>query len=88
MANDFLKTINKFLRKYYSGVVILIFGLSLIIAGFIFYHYVWLVIKAEPEIKVRKIEVKEDVYKAILENINQREKEFLEFRNKTFPDIF
>ena len=95
MKNNFLKNANVFLdkaanilRRHYLLVVLLAFISSLIIAGFIFYYCIWLVINLEPEVKERKIEIKEDVYRAILENIDQREKRFLEYKNKVPPDIF
>ncbi|PIQ91948.1 MAG: hypothetical protein COV69_04155 [Parcubacteria group bacterium CG11_big_fil_rev_8_21_14_0_20_39_14] len=95
MNNNLLKTVNKFLiesvdvlRRYYTPLAISVFGLSLIIAGFVFYQYFWLVVHLEPGVKEKELKIKEDVYKAVLENIEQREKDFLESKNKNFPDIF
>ncbi len=82
------KIVIKIFKERPFWVIILFFVFSLIIFGIIFYRYIWLTIKAEPEITVVKVEIKQDFYKAISENIKSREKRFLEIQGKIFPEIF
>ncbi len=82
------KIVIKIFKERPFGVIILFFVFCLIIFGIIFYRYIWLTIKTEPEITVVKVEIKQDFYKAISENIKSREKRFLEIQGKIFPEIF
>lgn len=95
MINNFLKKVIEFLeqsatifKKYYLWIIISASILSLVVAGLMFYKYIWLVMKTEPEFQSRRIQINENTFNTILENINQREKRFLEAKDKIFPNIF
>ena len=83
-----LKIAIKIIKERPFLPVILFFVFCLIIFGIIFYRHIWLTVKTEPEITGIKVEIKQDFYKAISENIESRKKRFLEIQGKIFPEIF
>jgi len=66
--------------------------IALILGGFIFYKYSFLVEK-EPSTKIsegveKPLKFKEKIYEAVLENWQKKEKRFEEVNFKEYPDPF
>ena len=65
--------IYRFLKKYYQFILGIIFILSLILNGFIYYQYVYLVINSKPQVKVEQIMLNQKNLESFLTNIETRE---------------
>ncbi len=67
------------------------FGLlliALILGGFIFYQYSFLVEKEKPEVSEEPLKFKEKIYQEVLETWQEKEKRFEEVNLKQYPDLF
>lgn len=67
------------------------FGLlliALILGGFIFYQYSFLVEKEKLEVSEEPLKFKEKIYDAVLKTWQEKEKKFEEVNLKEYPDLF
>jgi len=85
---DFLKKLPRSLSEHFLLTVLILFFLSLILSSFIFYNYIILVKKAEPQIIKKPLQFEEKIYQKILEEWREREKRFKEADLKEYPDLF
>lgn len=63
-------------------IIFLIFG------ALLFYKYVFLVKKAQPEILEKPLQFKGELFQEILEKFAEREQKFEETETKEYPDPF
>lgn len=68
--------------------ILALFLLSLVLGGFIYYKYVFLVKNKEPQITEKSFQFDEKTYQKVLDEGQAREKRFQEADSKKYPDPF
>jgi len=84
----FFKKLPRALAEHSLLTILALFFLSLIVAGLIFYKYVILVEKAEPQIIKKPLHFEEKIYQKISDEWAEREKRFNETNLKEYQDPF
>ena len=69
-------------------VILLLFFVSLVLGGFIYYEYVFLVKNREPQLLAKPFRIDERAYQTILDEWQARENIFQEVSLKQYPDPF
>jgi len=90
-----IKKLKEFLKKLVwiiggnAGIALLIlFFLSLILGGFVFYKYGFLVEKLEPQIIEKPLQFKEAIFQKIFQEWQIRQQKFEQADSKVYPDLF
>lgn len=81
----------KFLENIAQHIIptsLILFLLSLVLGGILFYKYVIFVQKKEFEVPQKESLIKENIYKEILKNWQEQEKRFDEADFKEYPNPF
>jgi len=78
----------RFLGEHFFFSFLLIFFLTLILGGLIFYQYVFLAEKKEPNILERTIFFNEEAYEKVLEEWGSREKKIQEIDSGQYSNPF
>lgn len=81
---NFLKNI----ATHFLISAILLFLISLILGAFLFYRYVFLVKKIKPIVVEKNFLLKEDVYKEVINILNNREQIIKEIDFKQYSNPF
>ena len=84
----FLKKIPRILAENSFLTIIVLFFLSLILGGFIYYKYFILVKAIEPQIIKTPLQLEEKTFQKILNEWIEREKRFQETNLKEYPNLF
>jgi hypothetical protein len=87
LGQFFKKIFWKMGEKRLSTFFILLI-LALIFGALIFYQYVFLAEKKEPQIIERPIQFKEELYQKILTEWEERQKKFDQVEQKEYRDLF
>lgn len=82
------KKIPEILAKKAFLVLIIIFIINLLISGFIFYQYYWQVQEKEIELTDQTSVLKEDALNEIINQLDQRQEQFIQTESKIYPDLF
>lgn len=90
-----IKKIKEFLKKLVwiiggntNIALIILFFLTLILGGFVFYKYSFLVERSEPQIIGKPLQFKEAVYQKISQEWQIRHQKFEEADLKEYPNLF
>lgn len=67
------RKIYQFLKKHYQWILGIIFILSLILNGFIYYQYVYSVVNSQFQVSVEKAMLNQENLQGFLDNIETRE---------------
>ena len=86
-VKEFLSRALVFLAQHVSFTCLLLFFLTLIFSGLVFYKYSILIQKKEPEIS-EPFRLKEETYQEILKIWQRRKKRIEEADSKTYIDLF
>jgi len=68
-----LDKIHNFLSEYYRWILVTIFVLLICFNAFIYYQYIYLVVRARPEPQEREIAIDQETLEKVLGNVNLRE---------------
>jgi len=85
---DFLKKLPRNLAEHSFSTILELFFLSLIFGSFVFYNYIFLVKKTEPQIIKKPLQFEEKIYQKVLTEWEERERNFKEADFKEYPDPF
>jgi len=85
---DFFRKTSKFIGERFFLNFLFTVILALIIGGFVFYKYVFLAESIQPDILETPIFFDGDIHKKVLEEWQNRDKEFQEIESKQYPDPF
>lgn len=85
---EFSNKSSRFLGEHFFFSFLLLFFLTLILGSLIFYHYVFLAEKTEPNISERTIFFNEEAYKKVLEEWGNREKKIQEIDSGQYSNPF
>lgn len=85
---DFIKRLPRILAEHSFLTILILFFLALILGGLIFYKYIFLIEKAEPQIIKKPFRLEEQIYQKILKEWEERERRFNEASLKVYPDPF
>ena len=90
-----IKNLGQFLKKIFWKIgknplftLLILLILTFIFSGLIFYQYVFLAEKKEPQIIERPIQFKEELYQKILKEWEERQKNFDQVEQKEYRDLF
>jgi len=83
-----LKKVLRLLENHLGLMVLIVFVIVILYSAFVFYSFVYLTVKALPEISFEKIEVKRAVLERVAEWFDNREQNILEAVGKEYKDIF
>ena len=95
MQKDKLAKINSYLCKscrfsarhaFLSFLVLVL--MSLVLGGFLFYKYSFLIAKIEPEITGKTVQFKEGLYQKVMLELQNRQERFKKADAKKYLDIF
>ncbi len=81
------KTFN-YLKKYYLWIIGVIFISLLFLNIFIYYQYIYLVMKNQPELINQEININEEVLQKVRENIDKREENLFRVRKTEYYNPF
>lgn len=82
------KQIYNFLNKYISRILVIFFVLLLILNAFVYYQYMYLVIKIDPEPVVKKTYINQETLERVLDDIYIREENLLRVQTSEYFDPF
>lgn len=82
------KKVYLFLRREQKTILAVIFALLLFLNALIFYQYVYLTVKKEPELKIEKIEINQEILGKILANIEKRQETLSRVLTTGYPALF
>ena len=77
-----------FLKARFSAILLLIFFAAVAAWAFIFWYYAIGTPRAQPDVEVKIVKIKEGDMRKILEDIKARESAQEEILNKTIPNPF
>jgi hypothetical protein len=90
-----IKNLGQFFKKIFWKIgenplltLLILLILTFIFSGLIFYQYVFLAEKKEPQIIERPIQFKEELYQKILTEWEERQKKFDQVEQKEYRDLF
>lgn len=84
----FIKSVN-FIKDHVESFLILVFFISLIFSGYIFYKYAYKAILKEPKVSVTSMKIKESQLKEVVEDIKRKEEErLLIYKENNIKNIF
>lgn len=83
-----LTGIYNFLKKYYPWILIGFFVLVICLSAAIYYQYVYLIMKAEPNPAAKKTLVNEQALNQFLDNLNRREENLNRVKNTDYSNPF
>ena len=84
---EFLEKVSIFLAQHTFLTCLFLFFLSLIFGGFLFYKYIILTQKIEPE-SFGQLQLEEKIYQDILAIWQEEERKFIEADLKEYPNLF
>ena len=76
------------LKTYFSAILLLIFLAAAAAWAFIFWYYATEVSRAQPDVEMKIVKIKESDLREILSGIKARESAQGEILNKTIPNPF
>jgi len=85
---NFLRKISKILTKKPFLTLMALIVVAFILGGIIFYKFCYLISKVELQIIERPFSFKEDIFKDILKEWAEREKNIAEIEFKEYPNPF
>jgi len=85
---DFLGEIPTILVKKPFFTTMSFLLITFVLGGIIFYKYCFLVEKAEPQVIEKPLSLKEDLFKKILEEWEERERKLEQIKYKGYPNPF
>jgi membrane peptidoglycan carboxypeptidase len=85
---DFFRRFSRFIGERFFLSFLFSVILALIVGGFVFYQYVFLVESIELNISETPVFFDEDIYKKVLEKWQNREREFQEIESKQYSNPF
>jgi len=77
-----------FLRKHYLVILGIIFGLLICLNLLIYYQYVYLTMKAQPEPTIEKVVIDQKTLEKVLNNLDIRLKNLVRIRLTNYSDPF
>lgn len=80
--------IYNFLKKYYLAILGIILALLLCFNAFVYYQYVYLTIKHQPEATLKKIVIDQETFQKVLDDLEMREETLWRVEHNYFPDPF
>ncbi|PIP17355.1 MAG: hypothetical protein COX44_00390 [Candidatus Portnoybacteria bacterium CG23_combo_of_CG06-09_8_20_14_all_37_13] len=83
-----LEKVNYFLKNYYRWILGIIFVLLFCLNILIYYQYVYLTMKAEPEPTLEKITIDQEGLKKILDNLDKRQENLERVEKTNYSDPF
>lgn len=88
MVKISIEKISNFLKKYYFWILGVVFILLICFNFFIYYKYIYLLIRTEPSFIVNEITINNKTLQKILDNIEIREENLLRVQTNEYPDPF
>lgn len=83
-----LTAVYSFLRKHYLVILGIIFGLLICLNLLIYYQYVYLTVKAQPEVFFEKVVIDQETLEKVLNNLDIRLKNLVRVRLTSYTDPF
>ena len=82
------KKIHNFFKKYYPWILGIIFILLISLDVFIYYQYVYLTMKARPEITDEGMVINQEILQEVLNNLDKREETLFRVKTTQYADPF
>ena len=83
-----LTAVYNFLRKYYIVILGIIFGLLICFNLLIYYQYVYLTVKVQPESTIEKVVIDQETLEKVLSNLDARLENLVRVRLTNYADPF
>ena len=83
-----LTAVYNFLGKHYLMILGIIFSLLLCLNLLIYYQYVYLTVKAQPEPTIEKVVIDQETLEKVLNNLDIRLKNLVRVRLTSYADPF
>jgi len=83
-----LTAVYNFLKKHYVVILGIIFALLLCLNFLIYYQYVYLTMKAQPEPTDEKVVIDQETLEKVLDNLDVRLKNLVRVRLTSYSDPF
>lgn len=77
-----------FIQRHNKLFFVIMVFLIFVVAGIIFYKYAHDVAPSSGNLKVQNVKIDDQLYKKIMDNLEQKERRLLEAENKTYLDPF
>jgi len=77
-----------FLKKYYRCILGIIFALLICINALVYYQYVYLMMKVQPEPVLEKIAINQEILQKVLDNLNIRDANLSRVKTTQYTDPF
>ena len=85
---DFFRKFSRFIGERFFLSFLLFVILALIVGGFVLYQYAFLVDRIDFNTQEKPVFFNEDIYKKVLEEWQNREREFQEIESRQYPNPF
>lgn len=87
-SRKIFKNLLTLLEKRLNLILLLIFVITFLYAGWVFYNFVYKTILVEPEACFSKIEINKDLLINTVEQLNASEQNLMRIQQKQYQDIF
>jgi len=83
-----LEKIHYFLEKYYRLILGIFFALLICLNMLIYYQFVYLVMKARPDLTSEEVTIDQENLGKVLDNLDQRQENLKRIEHASYPDPF
>jgi hypothetical protein len=80
--------IYNFLKKYYRWILGIIFALLICLNVLVYYQYIYLTIKSQPELILDKVTIDQETLQNVLDNLEMREESLWRVKHTHYTDPF